>query len=150
MGDFGDLRLNQGDVDLPRSGSTCMRISYSGKMSQGAGWSGIYWQHPANNWGDKKGKAYDLTGAKALTFWARGARGGERIAEFKVGGIPGEYGDSDNAVLGPITLSKNWTKYSISLAHKDLSSIIGGFCFALSKDDTPDGIVMYLDDIVFE
>ena len=101
MGDYGDLKINQASTEMPRSGNTCIKITYSAKMSQGAGWAGIYWQQPANNWGEKKG-GYDLTGATKLTFWARGAAGGEKIAEFKMGGITGEFPDSDSASIGPI------------------------------------------------
>ncbi len=149
MGDFGDLKLNQACTETPRSGNTCIKITYSGKMAQGAGWTGIFWQQPANNWGEKKG-GYDLTGAKQLTFWAKGGNGGEKIAEFKMGGITGEYPDSDSAAIGPIELTKEWQKYTIDLAGKDLSNIIGGFCFAASKDDNPNGAIIYLDDIMFE
>lgn len=149
MGDFGDLKLNQACSESPRSGNNCIKITYSAKMAQGAGWTGIFWQQPANNWGEKKG-GYDLTGAKKLTFWARGANGGEKIAEFKMGGITGEYPDSDSAAVGPIELTKEWQKYSIDLTGKDLSHVIGGFCFAASKDDNPNGFIIYLDDIIYE
>ena len=149
MGDFGDLKLNQACTETPRSGNTCIKITYTGKMTQGAGWTGIFWQQPANNWGEKKG-GYDLTGAKQLTFWAKGGNGGEKIAEFKVGGITGEYPDSDSSAIGPIELTKEWQKYTIDLTGKDLSNIIGGFCFAASKDDNPNGAIIYLDDIMIE
>ncbi len=149
MGDFGDLKLNQACTETPRSGNTCIKITYSAKMTQGAGWTGIFWQQPANNWGEKKG-GYDLTGAKKLTFWARGAQGGEKIAEFKVGGITGEYPDTDSSSIGPIELTKEWQKYTIELDGKYLSHIIGGFCFAASKDDNPNGFVIYFDDIIYE
>ncbi|MDD3052924.1 MAG: hypothetical protein WCS83_02030 [Endomicrobiia bacterium] len=149
MGDFGDLKLNQACTETPRSGNSCIKITYSAKMTQGAGWTGIFWQQPANNWGEKKG-GYDLTGATKLTFWARGANGGEKIAEFKVGGITGEYPDSDSSSIGPIELTKEWQKYTIDLTGKDLSHIIGGFCFAASKDDNPNGFILYIDDVIFE
>ena len=149
MGDYGDLKINQASTELPRSGNTCIKITYSAKMTQGAGWAGIYWQQPANNWGEKKG-GYDLTGATKLTFWARGAVGGEKIAEFKIGGITGEFPDSDSASVGPVELTKEWQKYTIDLKDKDLSHIIGGFCWAASKDDNPNGFVMFLDDIIYE
>ena len=150
MGDFGDLKLDQACSDSPKSGKSCIKITYTGEMKQGAGWTGIFWQQPANNWGDKKG-GYDLAGATKLTFWAKGAKGGEKIAEFKMGGITGVYPDSDSATLsGPIELTKKWQQFSIELDGKDLSYIIGGFCFAASKDDNPEGFVIYLDDIVFE
>jgi hypothetical protein len=101
MGDYGDLKINLASTEMPRSGNTCIKITYSAKMTQGAGWAGIYWQQPANNWGEKKG-GYDLSGATKLTFWARGAAGGEKIAEFKIGGITGEFPDSDSKSVGPI------------------------------------------------
>lgn len=149
MGDYGDIKLNLASTEMPRSGNTCIKITYSAKMSQGAGWMGIFWQQPANNWGDKKG-GYNLTGAKKLTFWARGANGGEKIAEFKMGGITGEYPDSDSQSMGPVELTKEWKQYSLDLEGRDLSYIIGGFCFAASKDDNPNGFIIYIDDVIFE
>ncbi|MGA2090850.1 MAG: hypothetical protein ABSH12_05240 [Endomicrobiales bacterium] len=149
MGDYGDLKINPGCTENPHNGKYCFKITYSARATQNAGWAGIYWQQPANNWGDKKG-GYNLTGATKLTFWARGDKGGEKIAEFKVGGITGEYPDSDSNTLGPVELTKDWQQYTIELKDKDLSNIIGGFCWSASKDDNPNGFVIYLDDIRFE
>ena len=95
MGDYGDIKIDDGSLEDPADGKTCIKVSYNGKAAQGANWAGIYWQHPANNWGDKPG-GFDLSNMKRLTFWARGAQGGEKISEFKVGGITGEHGDSDS------------------------------------------------------
>jgi hypothetical protein len=149
MGDYGDLKINLANTEKPRSGNTSIKITYSAKMTQGAGWSGIYWQQPANNWGEKKG-GYDLSGATKLTFWARGAVGGEKLAEFKMGGITGEFPDSDSMSIGPIELTKEWQKFTIDLKDKDLTHVIGGFCWAASKDDNPNGFVIFLDDIIYE
>lgn len=149
MGDFGDLKVNPGWMDRPHSGKTCVKITYSGKMTQNAGWTGMYWQDPANNWGDRKG-GFNLTGATKLTFWARGEKGGEKVTEFKFGGITGEWPDSDSQSIGPIELSNQWQKYSIDLADKDMSDIIGGFCWSASRDDNPNGFTIYLDDIRYE
>lgn len=150
MGDFGDLKYNDAERDNPADGQTCIKITYTGEAKQNANWAGIYWQYPVNNWGDRQQPNYDLTGYKRLTFYARGAKGGEKIAEFKIGGISGEHGDSDGVNIGPIELTKDWKKYTIELADKNLSHIIGGFCFSASRDDNPDGYVMYLDEIRFE
>ena len=149
MRDIGDLGCNLACLETPKKGKSCIKISYSAKKTQGQGWTGIFWQNPANNWGDKKG-GYDLTGATKLTFWARGAKGGEKIAEFKIGGITGEYPDSDSASVESIVLTKEWREYTIDLKGKDLSYIIGGFCFALSKKDNPNGCVFYLDNISYK
>jgi hypothetical protein len=149
MGDFGDIKLNDRFMENPHGGTTCIKIEYTPTRSQGAGWIGMYWQNPANNWATKK-EGFDLTGAKKLKFWARGEKGNEIISEFKVGGITGEFPDSDSAGIGPVMLSKEWKEYEIDLAGKDLSHIIGGFCLSANSDDNPDGFIIYLDDIRYE
>jgi hypothetical protein len=149
MGDFGDIKINDLCMENAHSGTTCIKIEYSPLRSQGAGWIGIYWQNPANNWGSKKA-GFDLTGAKKLTFWVRGENGGEIISEFKMGGITGEFSDSDAAGIGPAMLTQDWKRYEIDLSGKDLSHIIGGFCFSANMDDNPDGFTIYLDDIMYE
>lgn len=149
MGDYGDLKLDDANRENPKDGATAIKWTYSAEAKQGASWTGVFWQQPANNWGDKPG-GYDLTGYKRLTFWARGGKGGEYIGEFKVGGITGEHGDSDSESIGPITLTKDWKKYTIELAKKDLTHIIGGFAWSASKDYNPEGFTIYLDEIRFE
>jgi hypothetical protein len=148
MGDYGDLSYTE-SLPADRTGRRGLRISYSAKALQGNGWAGIYWQHPANNWGSRQG-GYNLNGATRAVFWARGEKGGEMIAEFKVGGISGDYPDSGAASLGPITLTKEWKEYTIALEGQELSSISGGFCVSFSRSDNPDGAVFYLDDIRYE
>jgi hypothetical protein len=149
MGDYGDLRINNAWTTEPHSGKTCIKISYNAKMSQKAGWTGMYWQQPMSNWGDKKG-GFNMTGATKLSFWAKGEKGGEKITEFKMGGITGEFPDSDTAALGPVELTNKWKKYSIDLKGKDLTNVIGGFCWSASKDDNPNGMIFFMDDVMYE
>lgn len=149
MGDYGDVKLNDASPDKPYSRKTCIKITYTAEKKQGAGWAGIYWQDPANNWGNLKG-GYDLTGAKKLTFWARGETGKEIIGEFKIGGINGEHSDTASLSIGPIALTPEWKEYTIDLKDEDLSLIIGGFSFVISSMDNPEGATFYLDDIAFE
>src|SRR5258708_5639960 len=96
MGDYGDLKLDDSSTTDPADGKTCIKITYNGKAAQGANWAGIFWQHPANNWGEKPG-GFDLSSFKRLTFSSRGEQSGEKVTEFKVGGITGEHGDSNSA-----------------------------------------------------
>jgi hypothetical protein len=168
MGDFGDLKINNGWTKgvgkpagaakapakkgaAPEKDETCLQITYSAERKQGAGWAGIYWQHPANNWGDKRG-GYNLTGYKKLTFWARGEKGGETVDKFYMGGITGqtEEGDTDEASVSPVQLTKDWKQYSVDLTGLDLSHIIGGFGFAANADSNPDGFTLYVDEIRYE
>jgi hypothetical protein len=149
MGDYGDLAIKDGYTEGCADGKTCTRWDYNAKGAQGANWAGVFYQQPPNNWGGKPG-GYDLSGHKRLTFWAKGGEEGVKIAEFKVGGITGEFGDSDAQSIGPVSLTKDWKKYTIDLADKNLSHIIGGFCWSASKDDNPNGFTLYLDEIRFE
>jgi hypothetical protein len=149
MGDYGDIKYEGSSTENPYMGSTCVKVAYSAKGAQGARWAGVYWQNPANNWGTADG-GFDLSKATKLTFWARGEKGGERIEEFKIGGIMGEFSDSDSAGIGPTVLSTEWTQYSIDLNGKDMSYVIGGFCWATNADVNPDGATFYLDEIKYE
>lgn len=148
MGDYGDLKLSQGIKDKPGKGVTAIQVKYSGERKQGSGWAGIYWQSPANNWGDKRG-GFNLTGYKKVVFMARGEKGGEYIDGFKIGGIVGqtEEGDSDQADSGSIELTKQWKEYSIDIGKLDLSHIVGGFCVVLSGDVNPEGATFYIDEV---
>ncbi|MEI8350265.1 MAG: hypothetical protein WCI77_08940 [Candidatus Omnitrophota bacterium] len=145
-----DLKLDVNWKNLPFSGTSCVRIEY--RNNSGTRWAGMYWQQPANNWGTVPNAGFNLQGATKVTFWARGEKGGETINEFKMGGInSGEHADSDSASIGPVQLTKDWKKYEIDLKGKDLSYVIGGFCWATNIDvNDPEGVVFYLDDIRYE
>ena len=149
MGDYADLLMDEKNLSTAHSGTTSIKITYGNKATQGARWVGVYWQNPPNNWGTRPG-GYDLRGAKKLTFWARGESGGERIEEVKMGGITGEYADSDVAGIGPLALTTEWRQYTIDLEGKDLASISGGFSWATNLDANPNGCTFYLDDIRYE
>ncbi len=149
MGDYGDLRYEGSSKEDPYLGDSCIKITYSGKSTQGAGWAGMVWQNPANNWGNVDA-GFDLSKATSLTFWAKGTKGGERIEEFKMGGLMGEFSDSDSAVIGPVILNKEWTKYTIDLKGKDISYVIAGFCWSANVDNNPEGAVFYLDELKYE
>ena len=133
-------------------GKSCIKVTYdtvcSAKSRQ---WAGVYWLHPADNWGTVKG-GYNLTGAKKLVFWAKGEKGAEQIAEFKVGGVGtnNAYPDSDFASIGPVILLQQWRQYTIDLRGKDLSSISGGFSWIANVDNNPNSCVFFIDDIHFE
>jgi hypothetical protein len=164
MGDTGDIRLNECWREDTHAGSTAVRVEYTAQgtgPSYGCdgpppcGWASVYWQEPANNWGDQPG-GYDLSGARGLTFWARGEDGGEWIS-FKVGGIgcgSSAYPDSlcpvQALVPAPVSLTTTWQVYTIPLsADLDLSSVVGGFLWAASSEDNPSGATFYLDDIQY-
>jgi len=150
MPDGKCLTFNDAWLENCQEGNSCIKIEYDVECSRnGQKWSGIYWLNPANNWGSQKG-GFNLDGAQKLSFWARGAKGGERIEEFKIGGISGDYPDSDMAVIGPVMLTDEWRQYTIDLRGKDLSYISGGFSWSTNTDVNPQSCTFYLDNIKYE
>lgn len=130
--------------DNPHSGTTCIKLSYE----ETGGWAGIVWQNPADDWGDMPG-GFDLSGAKKLTFWVRGDKGGEMV-EFKFGllGRNKPYHDSARGSSGRQRLSTAWEKVEIPCDGKDMSCIKTGFAWTVAGRKEP--VVFYIDDIRYE
>ena len=144
MGNSGAIKMDPAFATNPHSGKTCLQAMYTA----GDSWGGVVWQNPDNNWGDKPG-GFNLTGAKALTFWARGDKGGEKVNfSFGLIGKDKPFSDTASGKLDGVTLSKDWTKYTIDLTGKDMSRIVTGFCWVVAG--TGSGEVFYLDDIRYE
>ncbi|MDR3632311.1 MAG: glycoside hydrolase family 2 TIM barrel-domain containing protein [Isosphaeraceae bacterium] len=144
MGNQKAIKLNPACAEEPHSGKTCIRVDYQDTKE----WGGVVWQSPANDWGNLPG-GFDLTGATRLTFWARGAKGGEVVGfEFGLLGRDKKFFDTASGKLARVTLGPEWTLYSLDLAGKDLSRIKTGFCWTLAADGQP--VTFFLDDIRFE
>ncbi|MBF0489943.1 MAG: hypothetical protein HQL15_04920 [Candidatus Omnitrophica bacterium] len=144
IGDVNSIQLNSSWAN-GRMASTCLRIEYHPIPGARDHWAGIYWQNPAYNWKSPNG-AYDLRPYKRLVFWARGEKGGEQISSVGVGG------EKPNSFLlreGGITLTKDWQRYEIDLAGRDLSSVIHAFQLTVTGIEDPQGCTFYLDDIYF-
>jgi len=143
MGNQRAIKLDVSCAVQPHSGDTCMKLQYLAANQ----WGGIIWQDPPNDWGDQPG-GHDLTGATALTFWARGERGGEKI-KFLFGVIKAEKPHFDTAAGElDVVLTREWAHYSIDLTGKDLSRIKTGFGWTLAGQGRP--VTFYLDDIQYE
>lgn len=151
MGDYGDLKYNPGYYpNATDQTNTCIKITYSGERKQGAGWAGIYWQFPANNWGDKNG-GFDLSGYSEISFKIKGDKGDEYIDKFLVGGITGNgaEGDTDYAESEPIVCSTEWKTITIPLKGLNMSNVIGGFGFSVNSDMNLSPIAFYIDEIKY-
>ncbi len=150
MGDTSDLHMTQRWEEKKGNGKYCIQIKYSGLRTQNQGWSGIYWTNVANNWGDKKGRAYDLRGYKKLKFKARGETGKEVVDKFFFGGLSGtESWDTDSAQTETLALTKDWKTYEIDLKGLDMSAIIAPFAVVFSAESNPDGATIYIDSIEY-
>jgi hypothetical protein len=144
MGGFDALTLDPESKVSPHTGDTCLEVVYDAPGM----WVGVAWQHPANDWGEQPG-GYDLTGAKKLTFWARGKEGGERI-DFGLGLIGSDkpYPDTAKAELKGVKLKGEWKRYTIDLDDLDLTRIKTPFVWTLAGRGR--ALTFYLDDIRFE
>ena len=140
LGDAANLKIDLHCTDRPAHGKTCLRVTYAG-----SDWAGLMWQDPPNDWCNAAG-GYNVTGARRLTFRARGAKGGERI-NFQVGGGRGAFPDSALAKLENVRLTRNWKRYAIDLKGLNLTCIKTGFCFSFGGQGA---LAFDLDDIQFE
>jgi len=140
MGSTTALHLNDACKIKPHSGATCLQVSFTAND-----WGGVVWQSPANDWGDKPG-GLNLSGAHTLSFWARGAKGGEKV-DFKFGllGANKKFHDSSSGEA-KTTLTPAWKQYTISLAGKNLSDIKTGFVFVVAGAPT----TFFLDDVKYQ
>jgi len=144
MGNTGAIKMNEKSTDAPHSGKTCLKVSYTAKTQ----WGGVVWQNPANNWGAKPG-GLNLTGAKKLTFWARGSKGGEVVSfAFGLIGKDKPYHDTGKGSLDKVVLTKAWKQYSISASGQNMSRIVTGFVWTLGATGSP--VTFYLDDIRYQ
>ena len=143
MGETTKLKMDEASTDNPKVGGQCTKVSFNGTE----GWAGVVWQHPAGDWGDAPG-GFNLSGAKSLSFWARGKSGGEKVT-VGIGLIKNDkkYHDSASEKLD-LTLTGKWQHFKIDLAGKDLSRIKTGLYFTTASEGAP--LSFYLDDITIE
>ena len=154
MGALTAMTCNTNCNVNPYSGSTCIKITYDPNNS--VKWVGIYWlnQNSWNGPGNNIYKIYNICDSckYKVTFWSRGVTDKEKI-EFIVGGVESGNDSIDTLVsTGYITLSNSWQKYEIDIRNKNLTNLVGGFCFATNNihNQTNNMIVFYLDDIIYE
>lgn len=137
-----------GDRALPTAVGICHQVSYVKSGSKL--WAGVFWQSAAGNWGDQPGYAIP-PGATRVTFYAKGAAGGE-VVKFAAG-IQGALAHSDPfKIEHEFKLSNQWTSYSLDIG-TSYSEVIGAFGWVASSDPTA-GVTLPLsfmiDDIRWE
>ncbi|MDR0865719.1 MAG: hypothetical protein LBO74_12425 [Candidatus Symbiothrix sp.] len=152
MGCTEKISVNPAYSDKPYSDPMCFKIEF-GSLCNDSKWAGVYWTNEENNWGEQQGTDLSERGFTKVTFWAKGNTGKE-VIEFGSGGIDKtpefKYKDSYKKYRIKEYLTDKWKQYSINLSGADLSSVIGGFFFAVDWQANPGGVIFYLDDIQFE
>ena len=95
------VTIDDSASQIVHTGTTAISNTFSGRGTDWGGWSfqngymtddGILHE----NWGTIPDAGYDLEGATKITFWARGAVGGERVEFFAFG--VGRLADSGDAI----------------------------------------------------
>jgi hypothetical protein len=120
-------------------------------FDKGAGFGGICWKNRPGNDGDAPGDDLSKAGYRRISFWAKGASGGE-IAEFRAGGlghVKTRYMDSFNVTAGKLKLAPEWKEYTIYVSDADLASVMTPFCVLFYEEDDPNGASILLDDVQY-
>ena len=116
------------------------------------GFAGICWKNEPGNDGEAPGDDLSKGRYRRLSFWAKGAVGGE-VAEFRAGGlgnIKTRHRDSFDVSAGRIRLTSSWREYGIYVIDADLSSVMTPFCVLFHREDNPGHTIIYVDDIQYE
>lgn len=143
MGNAEAISLEPNCTDNPKFGANCLEFKYS-RVDD---WGGVVWQSPEGDWGERPG-GYDLTGAKKLTFWARGSTGGEEIKfGFGILGREKKYFDTAKDEM-TVKLVQDWKQFTFSVSEADLTRIKSGFYLTVAGQGNP--IKIFLDKIAFE
>ena len=159
------LDMDENWRDDPHGGESCIRCRQTVSPVDWGGWLFLNgWlaegeSVPRLNDGTMDNQGLDLTGAQALSFWARGERGGETVEFFTCGfGYDGQWGariapypdSAGKRSLGYIELEQEWREYTVDLADADMRYVVCGFGYVLSGEQSNMGDnAFYLDDIRF-
>lgn len=138
------------DLASPAEGGTAVRLDFDLIHAR---WSGIVVASAPGYWGAEAGSGFDLAGARALVFRARGENGGERIRVKAAVAGDQPFGDSTSLPLdsGWLTLGVDWREFRIDAAGRDLSRMVTPFLVMANDKHNPNGrIVVFLDDIRYE
>ena len=144
MGDFQFMRVDAENKNFVKEGEAALRVSYG----SGAGWLGLGFVDPVNDWGDKAG-GFDISGATKFTFWAK-ASSDEASATIGYGMIEDnkEFYDTDKQSK-KIMLTTEWKKYEINISKSaDLRCIKTGLLIYSTAIGKPFSI--YVDEVRFE
>lgn len=156
MGDYQAIQYNECARLTDVWAETSIEIRYDPSVQNGVGWAGIYWQEPENNWGYYP-EGYNLVNFAQVRFRARSPQVGSQV-QFFVGGVyTGTHPSSIPEPVYPIeadpngfvTLTDEWQEFHIDLQNVDLNHVIDGFGWAATAENSPHGVTVFVDDIVF-
>ena len=138
------------ELAAPSDRGTAVRLDFD--LAR-APWSGIVVASAPGYWGAEAGPGFDLAGARALVFRARGENGGERIRVKAAVAGDQPFGDTASLPLdsGWLTLGSDWREFRIDAAGRDLSRLITPLLVMANDKHNPGGrITVFLDDIRYE
>ena len=148
-----DAAACAGDPGAADKGA-CYTINYLPQpLVAATTWAGFYWQYPDNNWGAMQPQVI-ASGAKDISFYAKGKAGGESIT-FQAGGIMNTvsaatpYSDSFNVRM-TFTLTTTWIKYTLPLTGINYGGgVLGGFSWVSEVPNT-NPVTFYIHGVVWE
>jgi len=147
IGSKRKVHLDKASASAAHSPPDAWKIAFD----KSGGFAGVCWKNQAGNEGELPGADLSKGGYRRISFWAKGAKGGE-VAEFRAGGLGNvktRYRDSFDLSAGNLKLLPTWSEYSIYVSDADLSSVMTPFCVLMHQEDNPEGAEVYLDDVQY-
>jgi len=137
-GNDGSLYIDPGWTGAPKSGATCIKISYS--PTDDSHWAGMMWLSGKDNFPPSPPvDGVETDNVSKLTFWAKGYGATKFFIE----------NDTNAQITQYVELTNDWKEYSLSIP-RDWKNVCVGFGW-VSNDSDANGepMVFYLDEIAF-
>ncbi|MBL90567.1 MAG: hypothetical protein CMH56_01975 [Myxococcales bacterium] len=143
-GYMGDAEVPGNLIDTPCETDNGHQYCHRFDVEPGLeGWTGVWWQNPANNWGDVAGQGLRIEpGAQRVTFKAWSITGGEAVEFFS-----GYASDGFSAAPPPITLSTEPATYEVDIHCYEYDRVAGGFGWSLSTEEMSSGTQIFISDV---
>ena len=128
------------ECDAGTNAAYCHRFA----ITQGLiGWTGVWWQSPADNWGETEGLGLPIApGAQKVTFKAWSDEGGEKVDFFV-----GYSSDGFSASKPAVTLSDEPTIYEMDIHCYDYARVAGGFGWSMETVELTQPVNVYIAEV---
>lgn len=118
------------------------------------GWAGVYWVHPANNWGSRRGRSIEGSQFRKVRLKVA-VDPPDTLVNFVVGGIADPLLPNRDRVSAITSVRANagWTDVELDISGQDFDQVIGALAWSMAfppdrQADEP--ARLFLDDLVWE
>ena len=114
-------------------------------LAGSVGWTGVWWQSPADNWGETAGLGLPIaSGARKISFKAWSEQGGEKIEFFA-----GYTSDGFSATKPSVSLTTQPVLYEMDIHCFEYTRVAGGFGWSVDTAALNGETRIFISDVIW-